>query len=1595
MPDSISIRSFRRKDTDLSSATTLSPRLGTFTSGTSIFSEASDVTDDGKDNPKGPLGLTLLHSPSEPLIDFVFVHGLGGGSRKTWSKTSSITHYWPQEWLPKDSAFNDVRVHSYGYNSDWAKGKDNCLNIHHLGKSLLGEMSISPFLGNTDTPIVFVGHSMGGLVIKKAYMLARQDAAYHALAKRFHTIYFLATPHRGSDSARILKNILQIAYSSRAYVADLERGSGAIQSINDEFRNYSTDIEIWSFYETQKLHIGVFSTLVVDPESATLGYRKEKQMPMNADHRTICKFETPTDPNYIILRNAFAATIQGISRLGTANHIVYVLKSKERLWRGQTKDLEKFLGVTNTLEDDLITVEDTRMSGTCEWFSSKQSYLKWRDFAPDVPGILWVTGNPATGKSILAGYAIDQLRKTSATCSYFFFKYGDRSKSRLSTCLRSLAFQMACTKVEVREILLEMQKDEVTFDNDNEHTIWRKLFISGIFQTKFPTHYWVIDALDECVNLALFFDLMLTKLDASIPLRILIMSRETSDLEKCFSSLGPHRFQSERITTADTLPDIKLLVDARANSLLVKNDGDRTVLIEKILKKSNGSFLWTVLVLNELSNAYGEEEMYQVLDEVPRDMEPLYQRTLALMSQATRGKRLAKAILTWATCAIRPLTTEELDGALQIGIKDGFAKLEESIVALCGQLITVDKFKRVQMVHETAREFLLSDTLKSELAINKMEAHTQIARACLVYLTGEEMKPPRTSRRGLAIPSAKERAVFSLYACTAFSYHISKANPHANDILILVDKFLKSNVLSWIEIIAQTKSLIPLIRLARNLRIYFNSCAAQRSPLGGEIRTIKGWTTDLIRIAAKFADALILLPSAVYWLILPFCPTESTVYKTTNPGRKLSVVGPTYAQWDDRLSCIDFHQGQTSAICYGEDFFAVGLNTGTVALYHATSYQEYKILIHGEAVRLLQFKSKTDLMVSCGMKTIRIWDIRSGQTIHNLEAPPRPIALSFDKNLLLVASYKNYLASWDLDDDCTKMPSRPWNDSGDQINTQSSRPPCAISISVSHKMMAIAYSGRPITLWDLEEDAYYGSCGKKLPSGETSTHLVTALVFNPNPAIGLLAASYLDGELALLDPFDDQDLESFRAHCHTLAANPDGRLLAGGAGSGTIEIYEFDTLRLLYRIKSSNFYIKQLVFSRDSLHFADIRGSQCNVWEPAVLLRDLVGDDSSESTSTSLIEAASSDTKVKISAMILHPKGEGVFCGKDDGSVSLYSLKTGSQLQTLYRHKSLVRILTTWPQGNVIMSVDASNAIFAWNLKKSQKEGWVAEKLLFQSRLDCGKSMVQVLLDDAASKFILSTRESDYLWTIDGLQQDERTYSDSPGIRKWMRHQYSPSHMICIEGAAAHIYSWNDWSRVRSISLATDMTGSQLKSVTPCILGRRQLILLELCELNGSVDTHGLHLLDTISFSLEDTAAEEAISTASKDGKHAAAATISLPLLDPQLATLAHVMAHVIGIGNAGKLVFLDKRSWVCSVDLGSLDNASVSYSRHFFVPYDWFAGARDIICALAQRDVVFARNNDVAIVKGGLEYVEIVNAAVQGAESNVVEGRITAPAAG
>ena len=90
---------------------------------------------------------------------------------------------------------------------------------------------------------------------------------------RIKCIFFLATPHRGSDYAATLNNILALSTlgSARQYISELKTGSASMVQLNEKFGRHAHDLHIFSFYETMHTSLGVSSALIVDRGSAVLG----------------------------------------------------------------------------------------------------------------------------------------------------------------------------------------------------------------------------------------------------------------------------------------------------------------------------------------------------------------------------------------------------------------------------------------------------------------------------------------------------------------------------------------------------------------------------------------------------------------------------------------------------------------------------------------------------------------------------------------------------------------------------------------------------------------------------------------------------------------------------------------------------------------------------------------------------------------------------------------------------------------------------------------------------------------------------------------------------------------------------------------------------------------------------------------------------------------------------------------------------------------------------------------------------------------------------------------------------------------------------
>lgn len=163
-----------RDDLDMrasTSSSSLSPR-GLINPSTTRLSLRSR-TDRVQRNDSEPLGLHVVYNPpGERTADIVLVHGLGGTSRLTWSWKKDLSLFWPEQWLPLEPGMEQVRILTFGYNANFTSPDTDLFNIAEFANDLLLQMKVGNdqnvnSLEMGKVPIIFVVHSMGGLVVKK------------------------------------------------------------------------------------------------------------------------------------------------------------------------------------------------------------------------------------------------------------------------------------------------------------------------------------------------------------------------------------------------------------------------------------------------------------------------------------------------------------------------------------------------------------------------------------------------------------------------------------------------------------------------------------------------------------------------------------------------------------------------------------------------------------------------------------------------------------------------------------------------------------------------------------------------------------------------------------------------------------------------------------------------------------------------------------------------------------------------------------------------------------------------------------------------------------------------------------------------------------------------------------------------------------------------------------------------------------------------------------------------------------------------------------------------------------------------------------
>lgn len=252
----------------------------------------------------------------------VFIHGLNGHPYDTWTSETSKT-FWPGQLLPTAIDEEQARVLVYGYNADVASLIDGVSKnkIHIHAEQLVAELYANRRTQKaTERPLIFVTHSLGGLVVKRALIYSSEihSGKIEHLRSIFISTYgilFLGTPHGGSDIAEwdtrlesICKATLPAGSisSQSQLVTAFRTSSETIQNIDRSFIQLASRFRIYFFHEGKPTKLKGEYRYIVNEESAAPNIQDVERACIQQDHSHMCKFENDSAPGFPIVIEAIS-----------------------------------------------------------------------------------------------------------------------------------------------------------------------------------------------------------------------------------------------------------------------------------------------------------------------------------------------------------------------------------------------------------------------------------------------------------------------------------------------------------------------------------------------------------------------------------------------------------------------------------------------------------------------------------------------------------------------------------------------------------------------------------------------------------------------------------------------------------------------------------------------------------------------------------------------------------------------------------------------------------------------------------------------------------------------------------------------------------------------------------------------------------------------------------------------------------------------------------------------------------------------------------------------------------------------------------------
>ena len=1229
-------------------------------------------------------------------------------------------------------------------------------------------------------------------------------------------------------------------------------------------------------------------------------------------------------------------------------------------------------------------------------------FRQWIDDPTSKARVLWLHGVAASGKSVLSSFVINHLVQSGGSCQYFFIRSGDRNKSSLSSLLRSIALQLTQALPAFGQGMLRLIEEASKIDTADAQTIWQRIFKSVLCKTRIDAPlYWVVDGLEKSDSSRAFIKMVSEADFTSLPVRIFVASRMTHSLSSAFQRLS-REIKLDVIAHEGKSNDIQSYIDQEIE--LYGNETFQDRVKDQILERASGNFLWVHLAVQRMNNCHTVANVENALQQMPPGMEALYDGMAHSIAAQRQGedKQLASRVLAWVTCALRLLTLEELSMALDEVPRP--LDLQQSIGDLCGGFVVVDNGGNVGLIHQTAREYLVSDQARP-FAVQQNSAHEQLFLRCMLCLKDSGLRSKINRRQAPA---------FLDYATTSWFHHLTLSPVDSTQTFNTLIKFFKgSSVLTWVQALAQANCLRTMILASTQLSAFVAnhrkrvSETAHLKDQSQSYTILEAWAVDLVKVVGKFGSNLVRNPESIYKLIPPLCPHDSALYRQfgIRESRTLMLSGFLHSSWDDSLTQLSFGPGiHATAIMAAGGRVAVLSPSGVALIYFASTCKENRRIKHGERILRMHLSSAGTLLVTYGYITTKVWDVSTGRCVAAAPNPtsrPRPhsidfieddrrILLGFDDRRVRMLNLTESTVSWQMIAHIEEQPLE-----GTVVNS-----PSCMALSPDGHNIALGYRGYPSTVWEIKGPKLVGRC-LRVFDDSTKTNAahawgeVTRLSWHPytGEVIGL----YLEGAVFRWHPYHDETQE-VHAGANSFTVSQDAKCLATGDPNGIIKLFDMANFNLVYQIASQD-PVFDLCFAPDSRRLYDVRGSHSNVWEPNSLIRLSESTETSDD-SVSVKSTGSQPTMLRlmpgkidpIAALAPQPTGRLYCSGTESGVIELFDANRGNKVE-LRRSKGFMGIEhIVWSNdGQLVALADLCKRLFVKSVMPNPGAG--VESVLEMAMNFTEEAIRQIMFHPDSIRLMIYSPSTITIVSLAAKSILATRRLDEPrGFYKWINHPSDQNSLLAFGPSTVHVWSW--YGLVETATLTFDCPSTSNESSMPRSRMSFSMYLPEFEERGERVlktvdksfvlvqcsrpmgqgrEQQDMLLFDvaTIPF----TTIPEPSSPSGREQPQSPKGLAMNPHVDPtqSLKSLRASEGDIEGLEciplppelvscievpltflSRDRLIFLDNNFWLCSWHLplpsktttrpssGSciLDGGTAEIKRHYFLPSDWISPA-------------------------------------------------------